>query len=231
MNTSQKGSAAVTTILVIVLLAALAFGVYLYMHHASTPVPSVSSTTTVTDTSVPPTSSAPATTTDTPALPPHATAPAVAKVYTDKAFGFTITYPKTQTTSVDKNGTVTFYTLGSGLPPVTAAKATNSADTSTGKWGKNVLSYSNSGWVTQMQNEQDGSLYTAATVPFAFTAAGLPIFNGGTHHGFGSFTYVVALSHTKFVIVTGPEGVTTPTGYDYTTDPTLLIAKATEVSN
>ena len=105
-----------------------------------------------------------------------------------------------------------------------------SADTSTGKWGKNILSYGTNSWVTQLQNEQDGSLYTAVTLPLTFTTSGLPIFSGGTKHGFGLSVYVVALSRTKFVIISGGEGLTTPTGYDQSTDPTLQIAKSVTVN-
>ncbi|MEO5646677.1 MAG: hypothetical protein ABIO57_00385 [Candidatus Paceibacterota bacterium] len=230
MKNLQKGSTVITLTLVIILLIIALIGAYLYSQHTQTiatvnviqPVGQTTQPTTVTTTTTTP---PPAVVTE-PALPPHATPSPLTKVYTDSKFGFSASYPQTHTASTDKAGKVTFAIPGSTIMPITLVKATNTADTSTGKWGKNVLSYSNSGWVTQLQNPQDGSLYSAATVPFAFTTSGLPIFSGGTRHGFGLSVYVVALAHTKFLIISGGEGLTTATGYDYSTDPTLQIAKS-----
>lgn len=225
MNKLQKGSTAVTTILVLVLLAVAAIGAYMLMHKAPVPLETtVPVTQPDTDTTPVSTTTPPAETTE-PALPPHATPDPVSKVYTDKTFGYSVTYSKAFTATTDKTGKVTLAVPNSGLAPFTIVKATGSADTSTGKWGKNVLLYSKSGWVTQLQDE-NGAVYTAATIPFAHTPAGLPIFNGGTRHGFGASVYVVALSQTKFLIISGPEGLTDANGYDYSTDATLQIAKS-----
>jgi hypothetical protein len=230
MKHSQKGSTAVTAILVLVVVVIVAFALYLYMQNLQSArqvssVPPVTETTQMpaTDTATA-TPTTPADTT-TPALPPHAGPNPLAKVYSDHLFGFATTYPQTMTLTTDKKGTITLAIPQSTIMPITIVKATGSADTSTGKWGKNVLSYGKNGWVTQVQ-DQNGTVQTVAAVPFASTPAGLPIFNGGTHHGFGLSVYVVALSHTKFLIITGGEGLTTSTGYDYATDPTLQIAKA-----
>lgn len=229
MKHSQKGSTALTGILILVVVVIVAFALYLYMQNLQSaqqvstaqPVVQNNQTPTTTDTAT----TTPVTDNSTPALPPHAGPNPLAKVYSDHIFGFAATYPQTLTATTDKQGNVTFATPGSSLTSITIVKATGSADTSTGKWGKNILSYGKNGWVTQVQ-AQDGSIQSVAAVPFASTPAGLPIFNGGTRHGFGQSVYVVALSHTKFLIISGNEGLTTATGYDYSTDPTLQIAKA-----
>lgn len=226
MKTLQKGSAAITAVLILILIVLLAVGGYLYVRRNQTPVETnpVPVSQNVTQNTTPDTSTPVTPPADTTPTVPHATPDPITKVYTDKTFGYTATYSRSYTASTDKAGKVTM-TAGPGIDPIVIVRANNSADTSTGKWGKNVLSYGTNGWVTQLQSATDGSVYTAPTVPYAFTASGLPIFNGGTRHGFGASVYVVALSHTKFLIISGGEGLTTATGYDASTDPTLKVAK------
>ncbi len=220
MKNLQKGSTVIILALVVILIIAVIIGARFYSRHNRTAPVINSEIPTVSTTPVIPAVTKPS----EPVLPPHATPSPITKVYTDAKFGYTATYPQTRIQSIDKTGKVSLSIPNSNIQPITIVKATDSADTSTGKWGKNVLSYGKIGWVTQVQNEQDGSLYSVATTPFAFTTSGLPIFNGGTHHGFGLSVYVVALSHTKFLIISGGEGLTSTTGYDYSTDPTLQIA-------
>ena len=111
--------------------------------------------------------------------------------------------------------------------PTTIAKATGSADDSTGKWGTYIVSYGDSGWVVEQQNDQDGSLHSDPITPMGYTTSGLPIFGGGIEsHGFGMYDYIVALSHTKFLIISGPESSDDSAMYNVTNDPTLLIAQS-----
>jgi hypothetical protein len=224
MNNSQKGSTALTVSLVIIFLLVMICAAYFYFKPAQTmqvistaqPVGQNTQTPVVT----PPAETATPTTSSQPVISP------ITKVYSDHTFGFSTTYSKSFTSSIDKQGKVTFSIPGApGITPITIVKTTGTADTSTGKWGKNILSYGPSGWTTQLQ-KQDGSIYSAATVPFSHTTTGLPIFTAGTPHGFGLSVYVVALSHTKFLIISSGEGVTTSTGYDFSTDPALQVAKA-----
>lgn len=146
------------------------------------------------------------------------------KQYSD-AFGFTVTYPESYVVSTDGTGIVTFNVSGP-VAPITIVKTNNSAPDPSGKWGPYTISYANNGYVVTQQNEQDGSMASKSITPIAYTTSGLPIFNGGIpSHGFGKYDYVVALSHTKFLTVSGPDTVGSA-AYSASADPTFAIAKS-----
>lgn len=165
--------------------------------------------------------------TQTPAVPTQPTAPApTSKPYTDAAFGFSFTYPAADTATVDAAGNVSVAIPGSEQA-ITVLKTLDTAPDSNGKWGPYIVSYMNGSYVAQQQNEQTGAMQSKPITPIAYTTSGLPIFNGGMpEHGFGKYDYIVALSTTKFLTISGPDMSGQNPPYDPATDPTLGIAKA-----
>ena len=164
---------------------------------------------------------------DTDTAPPVTTAPAQTipagmKQYSDSSFGFSFMYPQALAVSTDASGNVT---LTGTAGTTTVVKTTNTAPDSTGKWGPYTISYSGTGFVAQQQSDEDGSMHSVSVTPIATTASGLPIFNGGIpEHGFGKYDYIVALSHTKFLTISGPDMTGSAAGYSAATDPTLAVA-------
>jgi hypothetical protein len=159
---------------------------------------------------------------------PSTTPPIVStKEYRDTAFGFVVKYSDTYSVSVNGAGAIVL-TAPQSTNPITLIKTTNTAPDANGKWGPYTISYGNTGFMVQQQNEQDGTTISKPITPIAYTTSELPIFNGGTpSHGWGTYSYIVALSHTKFVKVSGPDMIGDGSGsYASETDPTFAVAKA-----
>lgn len=154
------------------------------------------------------------------------TVPSTTKTYSDDIFGFSVTYPQSYLVSTDDVGKVNIKISGTNQNPITIKKANNYADDSNGKFGKFILSYGDSGWIVQRDDVRDGSLYTQSITPFTYTNSGLPVFSGGIRsHGWGTFDYIIALSKTKFLIISGPENLGEGV-YNVDSDPTLPIVKS-----
>lgn len=145
------------------------------------------------------------------------------KTYTNTNFGFSLNHPQSFVVSTDNTGKVSLNMPGATTNPTTVTTFTGSAPNGSGKFGSYTISYANNGWVVEQQNEQSGALYTAAINPIGYTTSGLPIFGSNMTHGFGMYSYVVALSHTTFVKITGDEG---PYPHNLSTDPTFIITQS-----
>ena len=152
------------------------------------------------------------------------------RVYSNSGFGFYITYPGGYVLSEDDNGQINL-SFSSMRRPVIITESVGQADDSTGKWGKYVVSHSDTGWIVESANERDGGTTKQSIKPSAYTDSGLPIFNGGTNgHGWGAYGYIVALSENKFLIISGPDKIEeNALVYNKEDDPTLIIAKRISV--
>ncbi|MSU55991.1 MAG: hypothetical protein EXS51_01640 [Candidatus Taylorbacteria bacterium] len=148
------------------------------------------------------------------------------KTYSDTIFGFSFSYPKTWTISTDSTGTLSVGLQGSNVALTTIKKTSGTGTDSNGKFGSVVVSFNGSQWVRQQSNERDGGLTSPTpTTPVLYTASGLPIFSGAIlTHGWGRYSYIVALSHTKFLTIEGSDNsVDGP--YNPDNDPTLSLIK------
>ena len=156
------------------------------------------------------------------------TTPVVAagmKPYTDASFGFALAYPQADTATATSTGTS--IAIPGSEEAITVVKTTNTAPDPSGKWGPYTISYSGTGYVVQEESEETGSMTSTPISPIAYTASGLPIFNGTIpSHGYGKYDYIVALSHTKFLTISGPDTMGTSSTYNAATDPTLAVAES-----
>ncbi len=131
------------------------------------------------------------------------------KTYTEDPFGFSFEYPSTWAISRVKDNliieTEAFERNTINIAEVSGPKA----EDSTGKWGYYAIYYNTTTnqWMVTRQNErsQGPPTYDAVITPIRFTAGGQPIFDGGIHHGWGSFDYIVPLTTNRFLIIRGSE--------------------------
>lgn len=152
--------------------------------------------------------------------------PSSAKTYSDTIFGFSFSYPQSWNVSTDANGTLSVGLPNSNVAPITVKKTSGTGTDSNGKFGSVIVSFNGSQWVRQQSNERDGGLTSPTpTNPVLYTASGLPIFSGAIlTHGWGIYSYIVALSHTKFLTIEGSDNsVDGP--YNQDNDPTLSFVK------
>ena len=95
----------------------------------------------------------------------------------------------------------------SNYAKITLKKSSEQGADSNGKFGSVVVFYDNNRWMTQKTNQKTGGLGNAvpATI-LTNTSFGLLVFQGSIpDHGWGTYSYIIALSHTKFLIVQGTD--------------------------
>ncbi len=217
----------ITDILLGVIALALIIIIILFFVRKNIVVTSVENTTPVNTPSTTIPSGQQGNTGSTTSTPQNPTIPAGMHQYADSAFGFSVTYPQSLNISTDSAGKITLSVPGATTNPTTITKVTGPASNGSGKFGSYTISYANNGWVVEQQNERDGGVYSSPINPIGYTTSGLPIFGSNMSHGFGMYSYIVALSHTKFLRIYGIESDYIPNGqYNLNTDPTFLIAKS-----
>lgn len=131
------------------------------------------------------------------------------KTYKDP-FGFSLSYPPdTWIVTKQVDGSVLVQTNSPDTNTITIKEVSGSRVTdSNGKFGSVSYYYGGaSQWMRIGTHERDGSPTTAMPVAqYPTTLSGLPIFSGAIlSHGFGQYVYIVALSPTKFLVITGGE--------------------------
>lgn len=130
-------------------------------------------------------------------------------VYTENSFGFVFAYPKDLTVSKKENVLTIGTGKEAGYAPFDIVEISDSkVDDPTGKWGTYSIRFdaASNAWIVTRASERDGSSYDTKTEPLMTTYGGYPVFEGGIRsHGFGRYTYIVALSHEKFLLVSGQE--------------------------
>ena len=210
-----------TNILLIILVVVIVIVAGVSLSHSNSASP-VATTTTTTDTTSNTDSSQ--TQNGGTQIPTQISTASDTKLYADASFGFNLNYPNTYNVTSDAAGDLVLSVPGSAVP-ITIAKSTNSVTDSNGKWGPYTISYTNGNYVVQQVDEQTGKMTSVVAVPVASTASGLPVFKGGIpDHGFGTYDYIVALSHTKFLKISGPDTLV-GSSYDGTKDPTFAVVK------
>lgn len=146
-----------------------------------------------------------------------------AKKYMDVPFGFSFFYSPNLIVSSDSEGLITLRDNASNNPvPLISIRkfsGTRAID-SNAKFGSAAIYYENGSWMRSITNERDGGLGSAVTVTSPRrTIGGLPYFDGNVHgHGWGRYSYVVALSPERFLIIEGQD--------DGDGNPTLSLAQS-----
>ncbi len=205
---------------IIALVLIVGIGLFLAKRNVSAPVA---------DTTVPTADSTPTVTPPTSPSTPGSTVPAGMHQYSDTSFGFAVDYPESDTVTSSGSGMASIAVAGSAAP-ITLVGTANTALDANGKWGPYTISYVNGGYIVQQESEETGSMTSKPIAPIAYTASGLPIFNGNVpNHGWGTYDYIVALSTTKFLKVSGPDTLNNSVSYDASADPTFAIAKTVTV--
>ncbi len=145
------------------------------------------------------------------------------KTYVEQTFGFSFSYPDSSVITTDKDGNIN---ITSSTSPFIIKKTTDTGRDSNGKFGEVKIAFTNNQWTIQLSNQNSGGLSSPIPVSAdSMTDSGLPVFSGATRgHGWGRYSYIIALSHTKFLTIEGPDN-TTDGQYSEATDPTLKIVK------
>lgn len=135
--------------------------------------------------------------------------------FVDQSFGFSLLYPPYLSLSAGlSKGVIRLeYIQNPGEVFTITEQSGPQVTDSNGHFGTVLYYYNGDQWIKGgSMNERDGSSIPPSPIdPLGYTSGGLPIFNGAvTSHGWGVFSYIVALSTTKFLIVEGQDTATSP---------------------